>query len=48
MEHEDSLSCSYQQLLVPTLTQINPVHTTPSYFPKLHINIIHSIYIWSF
>jgi hypothetical protein len=27
-------------LLVPILNQINPVHTTPSYFFKIHFNII--------
>jgi hypothetical protein len=26
--------------LVPILSQINPVHTTPSYLPKNHSNII--------
>jgi hypothetical protein len=27
-------------LLVPVLSQINPAHTTPSYFSKVHLNII--------
>jgi hypothetical protein len=27
--------------LVPILSQINPVHTIPSYLPKIHFNIVH-------
>jgi hypothetical protein len=27
--------------LVPILSQIEPVPTTPSYFPKIHFNIVH-------
>jgi hypothetical protein len=27
--------------LVPIMSQINPVHTTLSYFSKIHFNIIH-------
>jgi hypothetical protein len=27
--------------LVPVLSQINSVHTTPSYVSKIHFNIIH-------
>jgi hypothetical protein len=27
--------------LVPILSQIDPVHTTPSYFSKIYFNIIH-------
>jgi hypothetical protein len=26
---------------VPTLSQIDPIHTTPSYLSKIHLNIIH-------
>jgi hypothetical protein len=35
--------------LVPILRKINPVHTTPSYLAKLHLNIVwlnYSDYIW--
>jgi hypothetical protein len=28
---------------VPVLGQINPVYTTPSYFSKIHPNIIHNL-----
>jgi hypothetical protein len=28
-------------LLVSILTQINPVHTIPSYLPRTHFNIMH-------
>jgi hypothetical protein len=33
--------------LVPILSQINPVHTTPSYLSMNHFNIIHSPTPWS-
>jgi hypothetical protein len=33
--------------LVPTLSQINPIHTTPSYLYKTHFNIIHLPASWS-
>jgi hypothetical protein len=32
---------------VPILSQINPIHTTPSYLPKVHFNIIHQPKSWS-
>jgi hypothetical protein len=40
MESETSLQCSYDLPLVPNLSQMNPVHTLPSYFPKIYSNII--------
>jgi hypothetical protein len=33
--------------LVPVLSQIDPVHTTPSYLSKIHFNIIHPHTSWS-
>jgi hypothetical protein len=34
-------------LLVPILSQINPVHTTQSYLSSFHFNIIHKTKSWS-
>jgi hypothetical protein len=34
--------------LVPVLSQINPVHTTPSYLSKIHFNILHPPKSWVF
>jgi hypothetical protein len=34
-------------VLVPILSQINLVQTTPSYFSKIHFNIIHPPISWS-
>jgi hypothetical protein len=33
--------------LVPILTQINPIHTIPSYLSKIHFNIVHPPTSWS-
>jgi hypothetical protein len=33
--------------LVPILSQINPVHTTPSYLSKINFNIVHPPTFWS-
>jgi hypothetical protein len=33
--------------LVPILSQINPVHTTPFYLSEIHFNIIHPLISWS-
>jgi hypothetical protein len=33
--------------LVPILSQIDPVHTTPSYVSKIHFNIVRSLTSWS-
>jgi glucose-6-phosphate-specific signal transduction histidine kinase len=34
--------------MFPILNQINPVHTTPFYFSKIHFNSIHAPTSWSF
>jgi hypothetical protein len=34
-------------LLVPILIQISLIHTTPSFFSKIHFNIIHPPIFWS-
>jgi hypothetical protein len=41
MEPEGSLHFSQNPPLVPILSQIYPVHTTPSYHSKIHFNIFH-------
>jgi hypothetical protein len=33
--------------LVPILSQIDPIHTIPSYLSKIHFNIVHSPTTWS-
>jgi hypothetical protein len=33
--------------LAPTLSQIDPVHTTQSYISKIHFNIVHRPTSWS-
>jgi hypothetical protein len=40
MEPEGPLPWYKNPPLVPIMTQMNPVHTTPSYFCKIHFNII--------
>jgi hypothetical protein len=47
MEPESSLPCSQESTTVPILSQIDPVHTTPSYLHNIHFNIIHSPTSWS-
>jgi hypothetical protein len=44
MEPETSLHFSQE----PTLSQINPVHTTPCYLSKIYFNIISTTYILVF
>jgi hypothetical protein len=34
--------------LIPILSQMNPVHTTPSYLSKINFNIIHPTYVLVF
>jgi hypothetical protein len=33
--------------LLPILSQINPIHTIPSYLSKIHFNIVHPPTSWS-
>jgi hypothetical protein len=33
--------------LVPNLSQIDPIHTIPSYLSKIHFNIVHPPTSWS-
>jgi hypothetical protein len=33
--------------LIPILSQINPIHTIPTYLSKIHFNIIHKPKSWS-
>jgi len=40
MEREGSHRVHNDPPLVPVPSQINPVHASPSYFPKIHSNII--------
>jgi hypothetical protein len=47
MEPEASLPCSQDFPLVPILSQINPIHTIPSYLSKMHFNIVHPPTSWS-
>jgi hypothetical protein len=47
METKGSLPSSQEPPLVPILSQIIPVHTTPSYFSKIHFNITHLPTSWS-
>jgi len=42
MEPKDSLPCSQQPTIGSYLSQMNPVHNLPPYFPKIHSNIIFS------
>jgi hypothetical protein len=48
MEPEISLPCSpCYPPLVPILSQIDPVHTSPSYLSKIYFNIVHPPTFWS-
>jgi hypothetical protein len=40
MEPEVSLPCSQKPSTGPILSQIDPIHTIPSYLPKIHFNIL--------
>jgi hypothetical protein len=43
MEPDGSFPFSQELFNGPILSQMNPVHTTPSYFSKIHFNIIPDI-----
>jgi hypothetical protein len=47
MEPEGSLSCSQEPPLVPILSQINPIHTIPSYLSKIQFNKVRPPTSWS-
>jgi len=44
MEPEGLLLCSQEPVLVPVLSQINPIHTFLPYISMIHHNIIPHIY----
>jgi hypothetical protein len=48
MQPEGSLPSSQNPPPVPILRKINPVHTTPSYFCKIHSFYYPSTYVWVF
>jgi hypothetical protein len=48
MKPEGSLPHSLQPAPVLILCQTNPVHSTPSYHSKIHLNIINPPMFWSF
>jgi len=41
MESQGSLPCSQEPATAPILSQMDPVHTFPTYFPNIHSNIIY-------
>jgi hypothetical protein len=41
MEPQNFLPCSQGLATSPILSQINPVHILPPYFPKIHSNIVY-------
>jgi hypothetical protein len=47
MKLEGSLPYSQVPSNGPILSQINPIHTIPSYLSKIHFNIIHPPTPWS-
>jgi hypothetical protein len=47
MEPGGSIPCSQKPSLVPILSQINQIHTIPSYLSKIDFNIVHPPTSWS-
>jgi hypothetical protein len=47
MQLEDPLLCLQKPSTGPFLSQINPIHTIPSYLSKIHFNIVHPPMPWA-
>jgi hypothetical protein len=47
METGGLLPCYHKPSPVPIMSQIDPIHTIPSYLSKIHFNIVHQSTSWS-